>query len=286
MAIVLLIMMLTACENEEEPPQTLKDNEEAVETNKLSNIEVIAENLNIPWNITKHKGTFYLSQREGSIQRIDAITGEVTLQPLNVTKEIVHEGEGGLLGFILLPDFDTTNEAFAYHTYQEDGRLRNRVIRLQLQDDAWVEMDVLLDDIPGGSIHNGGRLKIGPDQNLYVTTGDAGNADYAQNLDSLAGKILRMNVDGSIPSDNPFQNSYVYSYGHRNPQGLAWNEDGELFSTEHGQTAHDELNLIEAGNNYGWPVIQGDEEEPSMITPYYQHREHNLGSIWNSHQRG
>ncbi|QHS23178.1 PQQ-dependent sugar dehydrogenase [Virgibacillus sp. MSP4-1] len=272
-ALFLLIIMLTACTSEkEQAPVNQKDKQEARETNQSENRKVIAENLDIPWNITKVEeveDTFYLSQRGGSIQQVDGETGRTVLQNINVTKDIVHAGEGGFLGFILAPDFESTNEALAYHTYEQEGSLYNRVIRLQLQEDTWVETGILLEGIPGGQIHNGGRLKIGPDQKLYVTTGDAGEADLAQDLHSLGGKILRMELDGSIPSDNPFSNSYVYSYGHRNPQGLAWDKNGQLYSTEHGQTAHDEINRIEPGNNYGWPVIQGDEEKAGMIPPFY-----------------
>ena len=125
---------------------------------------------------------------------------------------------------------------------------------------------ILIDKIPGGEIHNGGRIKIGPDNKLYITTGDAGNPSLAQNLKSTAGKILRIELNGNIPIDNPFINSPVYSFGHRNPQGLAWNSKNILYSSEHGQTAHDEINIIIPGANYGWPIVQGNEESPEIIT--------------------
>lgn len=117
-------------------------------------------------------------------------------------------------------------------------------------------------------MHHGGRVAIGPDGLLYAATGDASIPELAQDLDSLAGKILRLNRDGSIPSDNPFADSNIYSYGHRNPQGLTWSSDGTMYSSEHGATANDEINLIEAGENYGWPIIEGEEEE-DMITPLF-----------------
>jgi glucose/arabinose dehydrogenase len=145
------------------------------------------------------------------------------------------------------------------HSYLDNGRLFNRIVRLLEQNDKAAIDGILLEGIPGGNIHNGGRIKIGPDQKLYITTGDSGNADLAQDITSLAGKILRINLDGSIPEDNPFGNSPVYSLGHRNPQGLAWSSDNILYESEHGQTAHDEINIIQPGANYGWPIVQGDE---------------------------
>ena len=128
---------------------------------------------------------------------------------------------------------------------------------------------MLIDEIPSGTYHHGGRLKIGPDQKLYVTAGDASNPELAQNKDSLAGKILRVNLDGSIPEDNPFKNSMIYSTGHRNPQGLAWTTEGVMYATEHGQSANDEVNEIKPGENYGWPVIEGSEKQDGLVTPLF-----------------
>ena len=126
---------------------------------------------------------------------------------------------------------------------------------------------IILDNIPAASNHNGGRIKFGPDGMLYITTGDASLADSAQDKNSLAGKILRLKDDGAIPPDNPFPDSPIYSFGHRNPQGLAWDTQGKLWAMEHGSSASDELNLIKPGNNYGWPVIRGDEEETGLESP-------------------
>ena len=119
-----------------------------------------------------------------------------------------------------------------------------------MEDNVWREESLLLDKIPSGSYHHGGRLKIGPDGKLYATAGDASESDMAQDPNSLGGKILRMNLDGSIPNDNPFPNSYIYSYGHRNPQGITWLPDGVLYASEHGNDANDEINRIKAGQNY------------------------------------
>jgi glucose/arabinose dehydrogenase len=138
-----------------------------------------------------------------------------------------------------------------------------------LEDNVWREESLLLDKIPSGTYHHGGRLKIGPDEKLYATTGDASESDLAQDPNSLGGKIIRMNLDGSIPNDNPFPNSYLYSYGHRNPQGITWSSDGTTYAGEHGNDANDEINIIDAGQNYGWPIIEGHEEQGGMVSPQF-----------------
>lgn len=178
-------------------------------------------------------------------------------------------GEAGLLGLALDPDFQSNSYLYVYYTYRNAaGALKNRVERLTIRDNKALDSKVLIDGIPANSIHDGGRLKFGPDGKLYITTGDSGTAQLSQDLQSLAGKILRLNSDGSIPSDNPFPGSPVYSYGHRNPQGLAWQpQTGILFSAEHGSSAHDEVNVIRAGGNFGWPLVRGRESAPGLISP-------------------
>lgn len=242
----------------------------AVEVSVSDDGSVNANHLNIPWTINKNGSLFFLSQREGSVIQIDGDLGLVKVQDVKVSKDIFHEGEGGFLGFTLAPDFEKSKMAYAFHTYQKDGKTLNRIVSLKLQNDTWQEDKVLLEGIPGGAVNSGGRIKIGPDGMLYATTGDIGKSDNSQNLDSLAGKILRMTVSGEVPTDNPYKNSYIYSYGHRNPQGLAWDNEGNLYSSEHGESGHDEINLIQAGKNYGWPVIQGDEEAEGMMKPILQ----------------
>lgn len=261
-SLFLLCFIIVGCSQDNKLDKHVKE--------AISNPTIIATNLNIPWMITKTDGTFLIPERVGKLSEIEEATGKVTPQQLKLSREILHVGEGGFLGFTLAPDFQDSNQAFMYHTYEANGEILNRVILVVRNDSTWEEKAVLLEGIPGGRIHNGGRVKIGPDQKLYVTAGDAGVPENAQDLTNLAGKILRMNLDGSIPADNPFPNSYIYSYGHRNPQGLAWDEKGTFYSTEHGQSAHDEINLIKPGKNYGWPIIEGNESESDMVTPIYQ----------------
>ncbi|MYL48297.1 quinoprotein glucose dehydrogenase [Halobacillus litoralis] len=230
-------------------------------------LEVIADNLEVPWSIEKIEDTFYLTERSGNIVKIE--DGEVERQRVELEEEVSTASEAGLLGFVLAPDFSESNLAYAYYTYEDGEEQFNRIVTLRLKDSVWREEDLLLDQIPSGTYHHGGRLKIGPGEKLYATAGDASDPEIAQDLDSLGGKILRINLDGSIPDDNPFADSYVYSFGHRNPQGMTWLSDGTMYASEHGDNANDEINLIEAGQNYGWPVIEGSEEQEGMVSPLF-----------------
>ncbi|WLR46567.1 sorbosone dehydrogenase family protein [Halobacillus litoralis] len=243
------------------------DNKQEESALPAEGLEVIADNLEVPWSIEKREDTFYLTERSGNIFKIE--DGEVERQRVELEEEVSTASEAGLLGFVLAPDFSESNLAYAYYTYEDGEEQFNRIVTLRLEDRVWREEDLLLDQIPSGTYHHGGRLKIGPDEKLYATAGDASDPEIAQDLDSLGGKILRMNVDGSIPDDNPFEDSYVYSFGHRNPQGMTWLSDGTMYASEHGDNANDEINLIEAGQNYGWPVIEGSEEQDGMVSPLF-----------------
>ncbi|TYP68366.1 PQQ-dependent sugar dehydrogenase [Paenibacillus methanolicus] len=242
--------------------------------------EVLAENLNTPWAIAMAQDAVYISERGGAVVKVQA--GNQSRQHVKLGKPVKEEGEGGLLGFALAPDFETSRQAFAYHTYEEGRERLNRIVLLREDDDGkgWSEQRELLGGIPGAANHNGGRLAFGPDGYLYATTGDAQDEASAQERASLAGKILRIKRDGSVPADNPFPGSPVYSYGHRNPQGIAWDQGGVLYSSEHGPSGspggHDELNRITAGGNYGWPDIIGDEQKEGMIAPLYHTGEDTL----------
>lgn len=228
--------------------------------------EVIAEKLNVPWAIDiSNDGKIYFTERPGSIRVIE--NGKLNPQPLiTFGAPFISQGEGGLMGIALDPNFSQNHYLYVMHSYQEGNKIYNRVVRLIEKNNKASIDRIIIDNIPGSQFHNGGRIKIGPDKKLYITTGDAQNQQLAQDLSSLAGKILRIELDGSIPSDNPFPNSPVYSLGHRNPQGLAWNSKNILYSSEHGQTAHDEINIIQPGANYGWPLVQGDEFSTEILT--------------------
>ena len=224
--------------------------------------EVIAKELKSPWALAiADDGRIFVTEREGIVRVIR--DGEVQASAY-LDMEVAPEGEAGLLGLALDPDFQSNGHLYVYYTYKNpSGALRNRVVRWEDAGEKGQNPTVILDDMPGGRIHNGGRIKFGPDGKLYVTTGDASANALAQDLNSPAGKILRINGDGSIPNDNPFPNSPVYSYGHRNPQGLAWHPTtGELFATEHGPVGGDEVNRIVAGGNYGWATVSGSDSDP------------------------
>ena len=232
-------------------------------------VETVAENLEIPWSIAwAPDGTIFFTERGGDLRVIqDGIVSEKPILSLDVGSM-----EGGLLGIALDPNYTENHYIYLYYTYNDFISTENKVVRYVESDLSLSEDKVLIDKIPGGPFHDGGRIKFGPDGKLYITTGDSGNADLSQDKNSMAGKILRINSDGSIPEDNPFFDSPIFSYGHRNPQGLDWDESGNLVATEHGPSgwhgvAHDEINVIVPGANYGWPDIIGSETMDGLVTP-------------------
>lgn len=228
------------------------------------NVLTWASGLDTPWSLVfLPDGRALVSERPGRIRLI--VGGQVRAQPYLSVDSTVESGEGGLMGLALHPRFPDQAFVYAMQTFQNaSGNLENRVIRLRHLGDR-AEFDrVILDGIPGGRNHNGGRIAFGPDGLLYVGTGEVFQGELAQDRNSLGGKVLRVNPDGGIPADNPFPNSAVYTLGNRNPQGFAWHpQTGALFSSEHGPSGengwrgHDELNLIVRGDNYGWPRVIG-----------------------------
>ena len=235
-------------------------------------VERWVENLEIPWSlIFLPNNRALVSERPGRIRLIE--NGILREEPY-ATLEVTHIGEGGLMGLALHPNYPEEPYIYAMHTFQGATGLVNRIILLRDQGNRAVFERVIFDDIPGGRNHNGGRIAFGPDGMLYATTGETFQSKLAQDLDSWGGKILRLTPDGKIPDDNPFPGSPVYSFGNRNPQGLAWHpETGDLFSSEHGPSGeqgwrgHDEINLIIPGGNYGWPIEIGIHQNPAFIGP-------------------
>jgi glucose/arabinose dehydrogenase len=229
---------------------------------------VVASGLTSPWSVVllpSAPGEALVSERDtGVVLHLSADGGALT--PIGTVPGVAHQGEGGLLGLALLDD-DGTRWLYAYLTSASD----NRIVRMTLGDDlALGAPSNVLTGLAKASNHNGGRLAFGPDGMLYATVGDAAVPDRAQDPASLNGKILRMTPEGGVPSDNPFSDSLVYSLGHRNPQGLAWDDAGQLWAAEFGQNAWDEVNRILPGGNYGWPVVEGQGGVDGYLDPVVQ----------------
>ncbi len=237
-------------------------------------IEVVATGLEAPWALAfDAAGDLLVTERPGRIRAIHE--GRLDPRPL-ATLSVAALGEGGLMGLAIDPGFGTNRFLYVCYTTGSGERLVNRLARLTVLDGRAAAERVLLDGIPGAEQRDGCRLKLGPDGRLYATTGDAGQPELAQRLDSLAGKILRLATDGSIPADNPFPGSAVYALGLRNPQGLAWDRAGRMLASDLVPGPHDEINEIVPGGNYGWPAVSGVARDPRYRDPLIE----SGGAIW------
>ncbi|MCB2209232.1 MAG: PQQ-dependent sugar dehydrogenase [Bacteroidetes bacterium] len=222
--------------------------------------------LDIPWEIQWGPDDhIWTTERYGRISRINPETG-IQHVILDISDQVFQEGESGLLGMVLHPDFDMHPYVFTAYTYMVSGNIKEKIVRYEYDNGQLADEFVLLDNIQGNTTHDGCRMIILPDQTLLFSTGDAQNQPAAQNLEHLSGKFLRLNLDGSIPDDNPFPDNPVYSFGHRNAQGLYLAPNGIIYSSEHGPSTDDELNIIEPGRNYGWPEVHGFCDLPDEIT--------------------
>jgi glucose/arabinose dehydrogenase len=250
-------------------------------------VESWIENLDVPWSLVfLPDGRALVSERPGRVRLIRGgklenapyasfqVASGAAADPLASFLSLFADGEGGLLGLAVHPGFPRSPFVYAMQTYRGPEGVKNRIIRLRDEGDRGRFDRVIFDGLPGWTFHNGGRIAFGPDGMLYVTTGESFEAELAQNLSSPGGKILRLTPEGGVPADNPFPDSPVYSYGHRNPQGLAWEpRSGALFASEHGPTgefglsAYDEINVIRAGGNYGWPRAVGAPGLGGLIDP-------------------
>ena len=229
-------------------------------------VQVVVTNLEIPWSMAfAPDGRLFVTERPGRVRIVNMAGG--TSELAVTLDDTFAQGEAGTLGLVLDPDFASSRFVYVYYTARAGSGAVNRVVRYREVGGRLGERAVLLDGIPADTIHDGGRIRFGPDGLLYVSTGDASTQSLSQSLGSLAGKILRINKDGTTPGSNPL-GSPVFSYGHRNPQGFDWHPaTGELWGSEHGSTGNDEINVIRAGANYGWPTIQASQTMTGMITP-------------------
>lgn len=232
-----------------------------------SGVQIIAEGLQAPRSIDiSGDGRIFVSEKQGSIRVVD--NGTLLTEPVGDIKA-ENIGDAGLLGLTLHPNFTLNHLFYVYYTYSNSTGLFNKVLMLTESNNRIIDSKTILDGIPGDNYRDGGRIKFGPDGKLYVSTGDASIPELSQDLDSLAGKILRTNEDGTIPQDNPFSNSPVYAYGFRNVQGLAWAPNsGALYSSDQGGAGNDEINLISPGKNYGWPHEEcNSSDDDNRYTP-------------------
>lgn len=233
-----------------------------------NSVEILAENLDEPRSIAISDNRIFVTEKDGLIRVIEnnVLLDEplAALRPANVF-------DGGLLGITLHPDFSNNHRIYVFFTYEENGDLWNKILQITESENKLIDAEIIFDKIPGSVFTNGGFLKFGPDKKLYVGTGTVSDSSHLpQNIDSLSGKILRLNDDGTIPEDNPFSNSPVYSLGHRNPQGMTWDDMGQMYLAELGPEKNDEINLIKPGKNYGWPEQQcsGDDKFENAIVCY------------------
>ena len=233
--------------------------------------------LEVPWSIVFTSPTRMLvTERSGRVRVVE--NGALAPTPILVIPDVEAKSESGLMGMTLAPDYATSKLVYLVYAYDVSGGTRDRIVRYRDDGASFIGRTVILEGIPSARNHAGCRLRFGPDGKLYVTTGDATDRQIAQDMKSLGGKTLRLNPDGSFPADNPFPGSPVFSYGHRNSQGLDWHpKTGLQYQTEHGPSGFDgpgggdEVNLVEAGKNYGWPVVHHKESAPGMVSPLLEH---------------
>lgn len=231
-------------------------------------VTILAENLDKPRAIAISGDRIFVAEKGGVIK---VIQNNTLLESPLATLRGVNAFDGGLLGIAVHPNFQTSHFLYVFLTYEEDNTLWNKILKITESKNKLQAAEIILDKIPASSFTNGGFIKFGPDEKLYIGTGTISDASHLpQDINSLSGKILRINDDGTIPNDNPFPNSPVYSLGHRNPQGMTWDDDGNMFAAEFGPEKNDEINLIQSGKNYGWPEEEcsGDKDFEDAIFCY------------------
>lgn len=239
---------------------------EPISLSSDKSVEILAEDLENPISIATSHDRVFVTEKDGKILVIS--NGTMLENPLATLRPDT-AFDGGLTGIALHPNFESNHFIYVYFMYQEDGKLWNKILKITENENKLADAVTIFDGIPGSAFTNGGVIEFGPDGKLYVGTGVVSDSSHdSQNIDSLAGKVLRLNDDGTIPDDNPFEDSPVYSLGHRNPKGLAWDMQGQLYLSELGPEKNDEINLIKPGKNYGWPEQQcsgGEKFEDALI---------------------
>ena len=230
-------------------------------------VQILATNLEKPWAIDFAGDKIFVTEKAGQVRVIES--GVLLDDPL-ATLRTANIFGGGLLGIAVHPAFDNNHFIYVYYTYEKDGVLWNKILRITELNNKLDDAKTVFDNIPGSVYNNGGVMKFGPDGKLYVGTGYVSDSHGPQDIQSLEGKILRLNDDGTIPNDNPFSDSPVFSFGHMNTKGLGWDNEGNLFVTEMGPSKNDEINLVQPGGNYGWPEQEcsGSEQFVDPINCY------------------
>jgi len=276
----LLISLALACSHPP-PGRGAGEIEASAQSQSSFKVETVVGGLQVPWSIVwAPDGRMIFTERVGRVRVFE--NGKLRPEPLFTVPDVEPSGESGLMSIALHPQFASNHFLYLSYAYAGDGK-RVRVVRYRETPNGFADQKLIIEDIPAAQFHAGCRLRFGPDGKLYITTGDATQRDLAQRLDSLAGKILRVNDDGSIPADNPFlgqQNARpeIWSYGHRNSQGIDWQPvTNLLFETEHGPSGFDgpeggdEVNIIEKGKNYGWPLIHHKETRKGLESPLLEY---------------
>jgi len=231
-------------------------------------VQILATNLEKPWAIDFADDKIFVTEKVG---RVRVIESGVFLDDPLATLRTANVFDGGLLGIAVHPAFDSNHFIYVYYTYEKDGTLWNKILRITESNSKLIAAKTIFDKMPGSAYSNGGIIKFGPDGKLYVGTGSVSDSSHGpQDIQSLEGKILRLNDDGTIPNDNPFSDSPVFSFGHMNTKGLGWDNEGNLFVTEMGPSKNDEINLVQPGGNYGWPEQEcsGSEQFVDPINCY------------------